>query len=155
MDFFEQIEKQLTDAGKNVAQQTKNFTDITQLNNAISEKRKRISQLFHDLGQQYYQEHKDDQDTEYSDMIREIGALYCEIEQNQDKIKQIKGFGKCRQCGADIPPNTAFCSSCGAKVEPAGNDNNVGQSFCPACGAAVALDDLFCQNCGAKLEKNG
>ncbi len=32
MAFFEQIGKCLTDAGQNVAQQTKDFADVTKLN---------------------------------------------------------------------------------------------------------------------------
>ena len=45
MDFFEQLGKKLTDTGQNVARQTKNLADVTQLNNAISEREKKVSQL--------------------------------------------------------------------------------------------------------------
>ena len=46
MAFFEQIGKHLSDAGQNVAQQTKKLADVTQLNSTISEKQKKISQLY-------------------------------------------------------------------------------------------------------------
>lgn len=46
MAFFEQIGKKITNAGQNVAQQTKNFTDVTQLNSAISEREKKYRSFF-------------------------------------------------------------------------------------------------------------
>ena len=42
MAFFEEIGKRLTNAGQNVAQQTKNLADVAQLNSAISDKEKKI-----------------------------------------------------------------------------------------------------------------
>lgn len=55
MAFFEEIGKRLTDAGQNVAKQTKNLADVTQLNSAISEREKKIAQLFSAIGQAYYE----------------------------------------------------------------------------------------------------
>ena len=54
MSFFDQIGKRITDAGQGVAQQTKNFADVTRLNSAISDKEKRISQLYQSIGKTYY-----------------------------------------------------------------------------------------------------
>lgn len=54
MAFFEQLGKRLSDAGQGVAQQTKNFADVTRLNGAISDKERRITQLYQSIGQTYY-----------------------------------------------------------------------------------------------------
>ena len=102
MAFFEQLAKRLTDAGQNVAQQTKNLADVTQLNSAISDKEKKISQLYLNIGQLYYEEHKGDSTAEHQEIIGEINALYAEIAQNREKIKQIKGVVMCPKCGADV-----------------------------------------------------
>ena len=45
MAFFEQLGKRLTDTGQNVARQTKNLADVTQLNSAIADKEKRFPNL--------------------------------------------------------------------------------------------------------------
>lgn len=161
MAFFEQLGKRLTDTGQNVARQTKNLADVTQLNSAISEKEKQISQLFLSIGKSYYEKHMHDSSAEEHALIEEVNALFAEISQNQEKIKQIKGIVKCPNCGADVPLNAAFCSSCGAKAvhdavlseAPAEDTGNVRQ--CPNCHAVVAEDDLFCNNCGTKMDKGG
>lgn len=154
MAFFEQIGKRLTDAGQNVAQQTKDFADVTKLNNAISEKEKKISQIFSLIGQSYYERHKNDSYAEELDKISEVNSLYSDIFKNREQIKQIKGIVKCPKCGADLPLNAAFCNICGAKIEKGDieNEKNNLQRHCPICQSIVNDDDLFCNNCGAKIE---
>lgn len=155
MAFFEQIGKRITDAGQNVAQQTKNFADVTQLNSAISDKEKKISQLCLNIGQLYYEEHKGDSSAEHREIIGEIDALYAEIEEDREKIKQIKGVVKCPKCGADVPLNAAFCNACGTKMESVDNSggNDEAKRYCPACHTAVGEDDVFCNNCGTKIDQ--
>lgn len=158
MAFFEQLGKRLTDAGQNVAQQTKNLADVSQLNSAISDREKKISQLYLSIGQQYYERHKGDLSAEHRELINEINTLQAEIAQNREKIKQIKGVVKCPQCGAGVPLNAAFCSVCGTKmiqpVPPATvNVEDGGVRYCPKCHAAVAADNLFCNVCGTKMDE--
>ena len=155
MAFFEQLGKRLTDAGQNVAQQTKNLADVTQLNSAISDREKRISQLYLNIGQMYYEEHKGDSTAAHQEIMKEINALHAEIAQKRERIKQIKGVVKCPKCGADVLLNAAFCSACGAKMERTGgtSETNGAQRHCPVCHAAVGAEDSFCNNCGAKIDQ--
>ncbi len=154
MAFFEQVGKLLTDAGQSVTQQTKNLANVTQLNSAVSDKEKEVSQLFLAIGQAYYERHKNDNAAEELEKISEINALYAEISANREKINQIKGVVKCENCGADVPLNAAFCSACGTKVNhtEAAKENAENVRFCPACHATVEKDNLFCRHCGAKIE---
>ncbi len=151
MAFFEQIGKRLTDAGQNVAQQTKDLADVTKLKTAISEKEKKISQLFLSLGQTYYERHKADSNAESRNIIAEINQLYAEIVVNHEKIKVIKGVVKCESCGADVPISAAFCNACGARVNHT-ESVGTGDRLCPACHSLVADGNLFCNHCGAKIE---
>lgn len=152
MAFFEQLGKRLTDAGQNVAHQTQNLADVTRLNNAISEKEKKISQLFFAVGQSYYEGHKNDSEAEELEKITEINALYAEIFENREKIKQIKGVVKCVNCGADVPLSASFCNACGTKVTRESVEKTEAGSLCPACNAVVEKGNLFCNHCGAKIE---
>ena len=153
MAFFEQLGKKIADAGQGVAQQTKNFTDVAKLNSTISEKEKKINQLYTAIGQAIYAAHKDDADFEAAQSIGEINTLLDEIAQCREKINEIKGITKCPGCGADVPRGSAFCSSCGTAIphvepEPAASSARV----CPGCGAEVSEDSLFCNSCGRKLD---
>lgn len=153
MAFFEQLGKRLTDAGQNVAQQTKNLADVTQLNSAISDREKKISQLYLNIGRLYYEGHKDDLSAEHREIIDEVDALYAEIAKNREKIKQIKGVVKCPNCGADVPLSAAFCNACGAKIErDSAASDATAQRCCPVCHAVVSAEDSFCNNCGAKVD---
>lgn len=154
MAFFEQLGKRLTDAGQNVAQQTHNLADVTRLNSAISEKEKKISQLYLMIGQSYYEAHKNDDVAEEMEKIAEINTLFAEIFENREKIKRITGIVKCENCGADVPLNALFCNACGAKVNRAETvkENTETGCQCPACHAMVEEGNLFCNHCGAKIE---
>ena len=90
MALFDSIGKKLTNAGQNVAQQTKSFTETAKLNSQISTYEKKISELFLSLGRACYERHRDDKDTEYRSIIDEINTIYEEIAEAQEQIKQIK-----------------------------------------------------------------
>lgn len=155
MAFFEQLGKKLSDAGQGVAQQTKNFAEVTRLSSAISDKEKQITQLYQSIGQAYYQSHKDDTAAEFQAETDQIKALMKEINQHQEEIKQIKGVVKCPSCGADVPFQAAFCNCCGMKMAPSAPPAQPpapGTRLCPNCGTALGKDKLFCTHCGTKLE---
>lgn len=156
MAFWSQIEKTLTTAGQNVAQQTKNIADITQLNGMISEKEKQIRQLYLALGESYYEKHRLNSNAENFDKIMEINTLKVDVFNAQEKIKQIKGVTKCVQCGADVPLDAAFCNACGAKVERVEAEQAKFEvsCTCPVCNAVVESGNAFCTSCGAKLNKD-
>ena len=146
MAFFEQIGKRITDAGQGVAQQTKNLSDIARLNGQISDRKKKMSQLFLEMGQDYYKNHRRDTACEEQAYIDQLNDLYAELSALKSELAQVKGVTKCPTCGAEIPAGSAFCTACGAKTAPAANPGS-----CPQCGAAVEAGNAFCNCCGAKL----
>lgn len=158
MSFFEQLGKRLSDAGQGVAQQTKNFADVTRLNGVISGKEKQIIQLYGAIGQAYYQRHRDDPAAEELEQIQAINALLREIDQCREEIKQIKGVAKCPSCGADVPLHSAFCSACGAKLpeqqppEQTAEPTPAAGPVCPNCHAPLEEGAKFCIHCGARME---
>ena len=124
MAFFDQVGKFVSDAGQSVAHSTKNLAAVAQLNSEISEKEKKISKLYIEIGQAYYEKHKKDPQAEGTEQINEISALLADIAQCKDKIKQIKGVTKCENCGAEVPIGAAFCNACGAKINSAETEDS-------------------------------
>lgn len=157
MDFFEKLGKRISDMGSAVAQNTKNLADTASLQKANSDNKKKIEQLYAAIGKAYYENHKNDSTAEEAAAMAEITALLAQIEENDEKIKQLKGVTKCESCGADVPADAAFCNNCGTKVvkpvaAPAAEAAPVSdQRLCPTCGQPVGKDNMFCNNCGAKL----
>lgn len=156
MAFFEQIGKKISDASQGATQQAKKFAEVTRLNGMISEKEKRISKIYTELGQAYYEKHKNDLRAEEIKRIDEINGLNAEIIQCRENIKQIKGVTKCPSCGADVPLNAAFCNACGTKISPAAKEEEASDSeqalLCPECCKPVPAGNLFCNHCGARIE---
>ncbi len=46
----------------------------------------------------------------------------------------------CPKCGASLPTGSAFCNSCGSKIET--------QVFCRHCGQPLPAGSRFCNHCG-------
>ena len=152
MAFFDQLGKQISNAGKNVAQQTKNLADSTLLQNSISEKQKAAQQLYAALGQHYYETHKDDPDASGYATMCQISTLLSEITQCREQLGRLRGNNICPHCGAEIPGDSQFCRGCGARMEPSTPVQNVPQGHvCPQCGAQMPETNLFCTLCGCKL----
>lgn len=155
MDLFEQLGEKLTGAGQNVAQQTKNLTDVARLNNAISGKERAIAKLYTDIGRAYWERHKDDPSAEELQLVSEVSRLCGEIEECRETIRKIKGVAKCPSCGADVPVGSLFCSACGQKMTPAAAPVQAAEpqtKTCPNCHANVNSDSAFCVFCGAKID---
>lgn len=154
MAFWEQMGKKISDAGQGAAQQAKNFSEVTKLNSSISEKEKKISQLYLAIGEAYYAQHKDDPSAEQLDKVGEVKALAAEIEKCRNEINRIKGIVKCPNCGAEVSAGSAFCNSCGTKMPQEQKEEPVpeGMRRCPGCGALVSKENAFCNQCGMKLE---
>lgn len=156
MAFFEQIGRRITDAGQEVAQQTKNLTDTTRLNAKISDNKKKMSQLLFDMGQDYYKKHRKDTTCEEQEYIDRVNELFSEILRCQDEIEAIKNADICKVCGSRIEKGSSFCISCGTRLDSNELEESTFSSTsnvitCPICGAVVDVDSTFCTSCGSRL----
>ncbi len=50
---------------------------------------------------------------------------------------------ECKNCGAPLDANDAFCHKCGEKIQR--------QRICKSCGTKARTNDKFCRKCGAKV----
>lgn len=149
MSLFDEIGKKITNAGQETATKAKKFTEISKLNSLIGDKEKEISNLFVELGHFYYERSKNEESPE--ETVKQINIIYEEIETYKKQIGEIKGIGRCTQCGAEVTNGAAFCNRCGAKLND-GLEKSEGEKRCPQCGMNVDESDLFCNSCGNKLE---
>ncbi len=63
-----------------------------------------------------------------------------------------KKINACKNCGCDIPENSAKCPGCGKVVCPdCGNLLDENAKFCPECGKSMVKK---CSNCGAEINDN-
>ncbi len=75
-----------------------------------------------------------------------IGGVMANAFSSSDKKAEPEkkgGTKTCQKCGATVPSDAKFCSSCGEKLPT--------KRFCSNCGAEVDGNAKFCSSCGNKL----
>lgn len=155
MAIFDNLGKKITDKTQNVARGAKEFTDVARLNSLISDEQRQIVSLYDQLGKLYYQTAESDPDTALGRICLAIDASNQRIAKHNEEISQIKGLRRCRKCGADVPLTSAFCGSCGTKLESAQEQSAPDiktTKFCAYCGAEISDKVAFCTSCGQKAE---
>lgn len=153
MSFFDNIGSKASAAGQAAAEKARNFAEVNRLNGVVNDHEKRISRLYFEIGQSYYERHKDDPEAEELERIAAITDTNEKIAVCRNQIKTLKGVEKCPNCGADVQNGSQFCNNCGTRMPPASMKTapKAPGLTCPTCGAAVAEGNLFCNNCGTKL----
>jgi len=91
---------------------------------------------------------------------RNIIEKQQEIEQIEEKIRELKDEYVCTNCGHVNSRKDKFCSECGSKIEvqeaaalQIEAEDNVyeTEATCPGCGQTVTPGKKFCGNCGYTL----
>ena len=152
MSFFDNIGSKASAAGQAAAEKARNFAEVNRLNGVISDHEKRISRLYFEIGQSYYERHKDDPEAEELERIAAITDTNEKIAVCRNQIKTLKGVEKCPNCGADVQNGSQFCNNCGTRMPPASMKTAPKTGLtCPTCGTELESNAAFCFNCGTKL----
>lgn len=150
MAFFDDLSKKFSEASQSTIQKTQNMAESVKLNSMISDEEKKIKELCTQIGKLYVSKYKETPDDDFLTLVEEVKEAEAKITQYKDRIIELKGAGKCPNCGAEIANDAVFCSSCGTAVpknapaEPEG-------AFCSACGAKVRPGSRFCTSCGTPM----
>ena len=152
MSFFDNIGSKASAAGQAAAEKARNFAEVNRLSGVISDHEKRISRLYFEIGQSYYERHKDDPEAEELERIAAITDTNEKIAVCRNQIKTLKGVEKCPNCGADVQNGSQFCNNCGTRMPPASMKTAPKAGLtCPTCGTELESNAAFCFNCGTKL----
>jgi len=151
MSFINSLGRKISQTGHEVLQKTKETAEIIKYNNLISEEEKHLEQLFACLGKEFYEQNYDICLEKLPDTVAEIKEIQAKIEDYQAHLQSVKGVILCPNCGKDLPPDVAFCSACGHRIdsEEAGPSAAQTGRTCPNCSAPMPEDFLFCIKCGA------
>lgn len=131
-------------------QQVKVKSEVTRINLLIADEKKKMEDLFCQLGRQYAESHHDDYESDFAEVMELIIAAEKTIEQHQANIHTLKGTVFCTSCNAEIPKGVAFCHNCGA---PAPVKQEEQGPVCAGCGAPLAENARFCTSCGTPVVK--
>ena len=117
MAFFDDVSKKFSEATKNMAASTKNMTETVKINSAISDERKKMTDLYQKLGEAYYVKFQENPDPELAELTNSIKESIDRIVNLRDDLQKLKGVRVCPGCGAEISSDVAFCGKCGYKMD--------------------------------------
>lgn len=147
MAFLDEFSKKISDVGQSAIQKTKDMADIAKYNSMITDEEKKITDLHEQIGKLYVERFGASPDEEFKDFLLAINQSKDKIAEYQKSLTDLKGVSKCPECGAEVPSDALFCTSCGAKiaVEEAVETK---EAHCAGCGAVVPEGSNFCTVCG-------
>ncbi|MBR1555056.1 MAG: zinc ribbon domain-containing protein [Oscillospiraceae bacterium] len=142
MGFFDKLGANLTNESRKFSQKVKNSSDASKLMSEITAENKNIQENLTAIGRTYYDNHKDEPDEMFRDMVDAISKSEQRIAELQESIRVIRAREPelvpvpedapapvraqtakpsamvCMGCGNTYPSGTAFCSVCGQKLVP-------------------------------------
>ena len=153
MGFLDDLGRTFTDTGREIAQTTKNYADVTKLNAQIAGEEKALSSVYEKLGRAWYEAHKDDEEQEFAEYGAQLRVSLEKIEGWKQQINAIRGVQICPNCGKELPEAALFCSDCGTKLEKkaAPEPDPEDPTVCRCCGAKLPEGARFCTNCGTPV----
>lgn len=122
---------------KGVGAKAKGNYDVVALNTQISSCKKEIAALHANLGELYFNLHRNDPEDKLAGIVNEIISKEKKIEELNQQIETTK----------EATAAVQFT----APTEPTVPDDYTGRR-CSNCGAPLADDAIFCGECGTKNE---
>lgn len=116
MAFFDKLSETIVSAGKDVSQKAKDLSGSAKLTMDIKSKEDYVQKMYAEIGKQYYETHKDDEELVYEQMAQITEALAV-ITDMKKELLNLKGAKTCPRCGEEVKAADAYCSNCGAKIE--------------------------------------
>lgn len=151
MAFFDEIGKKLSHTGQMAVQKTKEMADVAKLNSSISDEEKKINNAYYQIGQLYVDLHSEDFEPNFEVLITQLKESQNNVENLKKQIQDIKGVKRCTTCGAEIPNNATFCSSCGTAVIQQKTVDAANLIKCTNCGKMIEKGMKFCTFCGNEV----
>lgn len=140
MAFFDDLSKTLSDKGKEAAQKAREAAGVLQMKAQIASEKSKLKELYGAVGVLYYKKHRDDEDTEFGDLFREIGNVLTNVAAMEEKVQQMEGAYVCPECRKVMKKDARFCSHCGAalRTEKETDEDETGTEFWEDDETAVA-----------------
>ena len=112
MAFFDELSRTLSDKGKEAAQKARDGASVLQMKMQIASEKGKLKELYGAVGAVYYKKHRDDEDTEFGDLFREIGNVLTNV-----AVLEEEGAQVCPNCKKVMKKDALFCSWCGAALK--------------------------------------
>ena len=157
MGFIDELLSSAKIVVDKAGKQTDKVLEISKLKYQSIQLQNELSHLYEQLGVATYA--KMVQEADNGDLIASLGDEITEVraalEVVEEKISEQKNLRTCPNCGAKLPREAVFCSSCGTKLEddedvPADDAGCCDEECGTACGEECCADEEPSCCCGEK-----
>ena len=154
MDFFDDINKVIENAGNTAKQKTKDLTDVAKMNASIKTEAKRLQELYQKIGEIYVKKYYAETELLFQELVGQAREAESNIEAYNAKIQEIKKVDTCPNCGNEIPTDAVFCMRCGTRLIPESHVEKAEEGKkCKNCGHLLEDGVMFCTSCVIPIEK--
>lgn len=150
MAFLDTLGENLTKIGNGVTNKTKTVMEVTNLSSQLKACEETLKNNYYEIGKKYYELNSANPSADFTELFAKVNEAKEAIDQVSASLRKAKGTKVCVNCGAEVPNNSVFCSSCGSKVDEKVVREETGIK-CPKCGNTNTDGSAFCFNCGEKL----
>ena len=126
MAFWDELKEMITQGSQEAIQKTKDIAEVMQTNAGISESKRKINELYSELGQMLVKDAFDGttseglaailSDEKADDAAHEI--VLRNWREYYTKVRFIRSEEEVPGCGAKIPKGVAYCPECGTRLIP-------------------------------------
>ena len=89
MNFFDKLERTVTETGQGISRKAKELAEITRLKNMLHTCEEVIDQNYREIGKAYFEAHKEDGEGEFADQIKAILDAQKGAETLREQIKNV------------------------------------------------------------------
>lgn len=156
MAFLDDVDRTLSNLGRNALKKAKDVSDSARLSGIIREEEEKQKALFVRIGEYVYENELGVLNEPIKEWCDEISASRVRIIKTNEQLTALKGMIKCPQCGESVPARSVFCSACGYKFEELDANNGHKREenesgVCPNCRRQVEEGTAFCTYCGTRI----
>lgn len=152
MAFIDELSRRLTQTSENAMQKTRQMAEVGRLESAIKQELQKMNDAYFQLGKAYVGLHPIDYEDDLAYLVTAITDSEQKVTSLRQQVREIKGITVCANCGAEVPVNTVFCSTCGTPMpRTAYNADTENKVRCTKCGNYVPKNMRFCTSCGGPM----
>ncbi len=149
MGVLSRFKKGLDNIAGNASKKSASLIEAARINAEISKLQANIEDMQFELGRNYFEANRTEQDGPYADIIQEILNCEQQIKSRNIRLLSQKGLKYCLNCDAIVGIGDEFCNRCGTPMQP---KQNTCPTVCENCGALLTEVNSCCPECGLKLK---
>lgn len=90
MNFFDKVERTMTETGQGISRKAKELAEITRLKNMLHTCEEVVDQNYREIGKAWYEAHGDEEDGDYAQQCRAIRDAENGIQALQQQLDAVK-----------------------------------------------------------------